>query len=219
MPHKPSAPTASADVAKLTKTRPLRGSDLMQFSTTHGLSTVETGTAFGLNTVAMYGKKNTDPELNPPLAILLRIYTAYPETVPKIHLPTFEDFITLIRRAEPGFQDYSVGPLLGVDKNSIYRIREKGFETCKQYTRVLCELIYRLLTQDIRNWSTLKALVQAEAQSRNQDPEKIWKQGKWVTNKESRLPLANDAPKTDEVQASDTVNKVQTKRIAWGKIS
>ncbi|WP_153785222.1 hypothetical protein [Pseudomonas sp. EMN2] len=215
MPHKPSPPSASANVARLTKARPLRGSDLMQFGTTHDLSTVEACTAFGLNTVAMYGKKNEDPELNPPLAILMRIYTAYPETVPKIKTPTFDELVGLIRRAEPGFPDYSVGPLIGVDKNSIYRIREKGFESCKQYTQVLCELIYRLLSDDLRNWSILKDLVQSEAESRGQDPEVIWKKGKWVTNKGRKPALGKGEPET--VKESTGKTSTKPKAIAWGK--
>ncbi len=217
MPHKPSPPSASANVARLTKARPLRGSDLMQFGETHNLSTVEACTAFGLNTVAMYGKKNEDPELNPPLAILMRIYTAYPETVPKIKLPTFDDFITLIRKVEPGFQDYSVGPLIGVDKNSIYRIRERGFETCKQYTQVLCELIFRLLSEDLRNWSIIKDLVENEAESRRQDPARIWKQGKWVTSKGRAPATAQSDQGPVEESAGKAAAKAKPKQIAWGK--
>lgn len=60
----------------------LRGSNLDQFASTQNLGLIERGTAFGLNTAAMYSLKNADLELKAPLAILLRLYGAFPENPP-----------------------------------------------------------------------------------------------------------------------------------------
>jgi hypothetical protein len=95
--------------------------------------------------------------------------------------PSFTDFISLVQKAEPGFKEYSAGPLLGIDKNSIYRIRTEGFGVCKESTKILVTLIYKLLSEDLSNWSVIKDTVQVEATSRGLDPELIWKKGKWKT--------------------------------------
>lgn len=157
----------------------LRGSNLDQFSSTQQLGLIERSTAFGMNTAAMYGLKNADLELKAPLAILLRLYAAFPETLPRMWTPTFTDFILLVQKAEPGFKDFSAGPLLGIDKNSIYRIRNEGFDVCKESTKILVTLIYRLLSENLANWSVIKDTVKVEATSRGLDPELIFKKGKW----------------------------------------
>ncbi|MNJ44259.1 hypothetical protein D3C77_393030 [compost metagenome] len=134
-----------------------------------------------MNTAAMYGLKNADLPLKAPLAILLRLYAAYPETLPRMWTPSFAEFISLVRKAEPDFKEYAAGPLLGIDKNSIYRIRDsnEGFESCKESTKILVALIYRLLNENLDNWPVIKDAVQVEASSRGLDPEQIWKKGKW----------------------------------------
>lgn len=171
--------TVSEENETLSQPIVLRGSNLDQFASTQNLGLIERGTAFGLNTAAMYGLKNADLELKAPLAILLRLYGAFPEMLPRMWTPSFADFISLVQKAEPGFKDYSAGPLLGIDKNSIYRIRNEGFGVCKESTKILVTTIYKLLNEDLTNWSVIKDAVQVEAASRGLDPELIWKKGKW----------------------------------------
>jgi hypothetical protein len=160
----------------------LRGKNLSQFSSIENLGLVERSTAFGINTAAMYRMVAEDEPLQPMTSILLRVYSAFPESVPRIVTPSFSDFIALIRKADPEFKEYSAGPLLGMDKNSIYRIRETGFDGCKDATKILINAIYKLLSKDVRNWKIIKEIVDVEAESRDLDPATIWKKGKWFTN-------------------------------------
>lgn len=202
----------------------LRGSNLDQFSSTQQLGLIERATAFGMNTAAMYGIKNADLELKAPLAILLRLYAAYPETLPRMWTPTFTDFILLVQKAEPGFKDYSAGPLLGIDKNTIYRIRNEGFDVCKESTKILVTLIYRLLSEKLSNWSVIKDAVQVEASSRGLDPELIWKKGKWKnqtdtiekTDKASTPKKPTSTRKIRKTAAPDSnVGTTIKKQIIW----
>lgn len=112
----------------------------------------------------------------------------FPKTLPRMWTPTFVEFILLVQKAEPGFKEYSAGPLLGIDKNSIYRIRNEGFDVCKESTKILVTTIYRLLKENLSNWSVIKDAVQVEASSRGLDPEQIWKKGKWKNSTSDTNP-------------------------------
>ena len=202
----------------------LRGSNLDQFASTQQLGLIERATAFGMNTAAMYGLKNADLPLKAPLAILLRLYAAYPEHLPKMWTPSFTEFILLVQKAEPGFKEYSAGPLLGIDKNSIYRIRNEGFDVCKESTKILVTLIYIVLKENLSNWSVIKDTVQVEAESRGLDPELIWKKGKWKSSstedEESEAkttPTKVTSPRKSMKTAQETPVKGQAinKKIVW----
>lgn len=195
----------------------LRGSNLDQFASTQQLGLIERSTAFGVNTAAMYGVKNGDAPLKAPLAILLRLYAAFPDKLPRTWTPTFTEFWLQIKKVDPEFKEYQVGPLLGMDKNSIYRIRKDGFESSKESTKILVLLIYRLLIEDPESWHVIKDAVETEAVSRDLVPDEIWKRGKWqkhetdstsVTKKEPGrrkiLKTAEDKPAGDG-QVSKTV--------------
>ena len=202
----------------------LRGSNLDQFASTQQLGLIERATAFGMNTAAMYGLKNADLPLKAPLSILLRLYGAYPEHLPKMWTPSFTEFILLVQKAEPGFKEYSAGPLLGIDKNSIYRIRNEGFDVCKESTKILVTLIYKLLRENLANWSVIKDTVQVEAVSRGLDPELIWKKGKWKNpTSEAEKSEAEGATKKPAstrkirktIKATPTDDKTVKKHIVW----
>lgn len=182
----------------------LRGSNLDQFASTENLGLVELSAAIGMNTSAMYQLKNKDLPLKTPLAILLRLYAAFPETIPRMWTPSFTEFYNLIRKAVPDFQEYSVGPLLGIDKNSIYRIRQEGFDECKDATKILVLLIYRLLTEDLKNWSVIKEIVELEAKARNLDPELIWKKGSWNSS-DKKKTATKQAPKPEATKEQATI--------------
>lgn len=224
MPKKTLRSSVSEENENLSQPVVLRGSNLDQFASTQNLGLIERATAFGMNTAAMYGLKNADLELKAPLAILLRLYGAFPETLPRMWTPSFTEFILLVQKAEPGFKEYSAGPLLGIDKNSIYRIRNEGFDVCKESTKILVTTIYRLLKEDLSNWSVIKDAVQVEASSRGLDPEQIWKKGKWKNPvsdaekaeqaDESKKPTSTRKIRKVAVPQSDKENSI-TKPIVW----
>lgn len=223
MPKKTLRSSVSEENENLSQPMVLRGSNLDQFASTQNLGLIERATAFGMNTAAMYGLKNADLELKAPLAILLRLYGAFPETLPRMWTPSFTEFILLVQKAEPGFKEYSAGPLLGIDKNSIYRIRNEGFDVCKESTKILVTTIYRLLKEDLSNWSVIKDAVQVEASSRGLDPELIWKKGKWKNpTTESKGDRAEETKKptsTRKIRKVAVTNPDErssiTKPIVW----
>lgn len=217
MPPKAKPAPPSAGKKGLEPPIRLSGGNLKQFSSAVDIGLVEVGTAFGLNTTRLYSIVNKDEPLKAPLAILLRIYEAFPEMLPRITTPTVDEFVALIRRAQPGFKEYSVGPLLGLDKNSFYRIQEKGFEASKDATKIIVILIWKLLNADIKNWPILKSLIEAEAASRGQDPAKIWTSGRWTEPKKTADVQAVD--RDDVSQSESTVARrsrtMETKKITW----
>lgn len=224
MPKKTLRSSVSEENENLSQPMVLRGSNLDQFASTQNLGLIERATAFGMNTAAMYGLKNADLELKAPLAILLRLYGAFPETLPRMWTPSFTEFILLVQKAEPGFKEYSAGPLLGIDKNSIYRIRNEGFDVCKESTKILVTTIYKLLKEDLSNWSVIKDAVQVEASSRGLDPEQIWKKGKWK-NPTTEAQKGDRAEETKKPTSTRKIRKVAvtnsdgghsiTKPIVW----
>lgn len=224
MPKKTLRSSVSEENENLSQPMVLRGSNLDQFASTQNLGLIERATAFGMNTAAMYGLKNADLELKAPLAILLRLYGAFPETLPRMWTPSFTEFILLVQKAEPGFKEYSAGPLLGIDKNSIYRIRNEGFDVCKESTKILVTTIYRLLKEDLSNWSVIKDAVQVEASSRGLDPEQIWKKGKWKNptteaqkgdgSEEAKKPTSTRKIRKVAVTNPDERHSI-TKPIVW----
>lgn len=224
MPKKTLRSSVSEENENLSQPMVLRGSNLDQFASTQNLGLIERATAFGMNTAAMYGLKNADLELKAPLAILLRLYGAFPETLPRMWTPSFTEFILLVQKAEPGFKEYSAGPLLGIDKNSIYRIRNEGFDVCKESTKILVTTIYKLLKEDLSNWSVIKDAVQVEASSRGLDPEQIWKKGKWKNptteaqkgdgSEEAKKPTSTRKIRKVAVTNPDERHSI-TKPIVW----
>ena len=209
MPTRKPRPQVTPGNETLATPTLLRGSNLDQFASTENLGLVELSAAIGMNTSALYQLKNKDLPLKTPLAILLRLYASFPKTIPRMWTPTFIEFYLLVRKAAPDFQEYSVGPLLGIDKNSIYRIRQEGFDECKDATKILVLLIYRLLTENLKNWGVIKDIVELEAKSRGLDPELIWKKGSW--KQESKKPTSKPRSPTRTPQPKESV----TKPIIW----
>jgi hypothetical protein len=169
----------SAENESLAQPIVLRGSDLDHFSSLQHLGLIERSTAFGVNTAAMYGVKNADQTLKAPLAILLRLYAAFSDKLPRTWTPEFEDLLALINKIDPGFKSYQIGPLLGLDKNSTYRIKKDGIANSKESTKILASLIYRLLEESPEAWPIIKEAVDIEAAARGVPAGEIWVKGKW----------------------------------------
>lgn len=169
----------SAENESLAKPIVLRGSDLDHFSSRQSLGLIERSTAFGVNTAAMYGVKNADQTLKAPLAILLRLYAAFTDKLPRTWTPEFEDMLALINKIDPEFKSYQIGPLLGLDKNSTYRIKKDGIANSKESTKILASLIYRLLQESPEVWPIIKEAVDVEAEARGVPAGEIWVKGKW----------------------------------------
>lgn len=194
----------------------LRGSNIKLFSSTHDLGIIEQSAAFGLNTSAMYGLKTTDAPVGVGMGITARLYGAFPEKLPKIKPPTFEEFVTLVRKANPGFEDYQAGPLLGIDKNSVYRIRDTGFDKCKEGMKLLIILIYDLLKEDLRNWDVIAEAVEVEAASRGLDEKKIWRTGRWRTaEKKEAEPKQIKKPAIEKTEKAVRETRTITKEVIW----
>ncbi|MDZ5605221.1 hypothetical protein SJI00_20830 [Pseudomonas sp. RP23018S] len=179
MTKKTLSSSVTAENESLSRPTVLRGSDLDQFSSRQGLGLIERSTAFGVNTAAMYGVKNADQTLKAPLSILLRLYAAFTDKLPKTWTPEFEDLLALINKIDPDFKSYQIGPLLGLDKNSTYRIKKDGIANSKESTKILASLIFRLLQENPDVWPIIRQAVDVEAEARGVPVGEIWVKGKW----------------------------------------
>lgn len=193
-----------------------RGSDMKALSHKAELGLIEQGMAFGVNTSALYQTQGRDADLPTPQSILLRLYEQFPEMLPRIVTPSFEEFFTLIRQAEPGFKETALGPLLGMHKNWVFKVRESGFDSVKTHTRLLILVMYRLLQQDLNNWQAVKGLVETEILSQGLDPKTVWRKGIWrpAPGKDK----APDSPDhTEEIDRKKTTDSQKSRRtLNWG---
>lgn len=165
---------------RLAEPTALHGEDIALVPEQFGLHLTEIGMGLGINTAALYGKKATPAKINSTVAILLRLYAAFPEFIPRIEPPEPEALFNLISELDPKFKTYYLGPLLGLETNSSYRINREGFTGCAQTTRALAALIYRLLRVDPSNFSLIREAVELEAQASGISPaSEIWKRGGW----------------------------------------
>tara|TARA_R110001592_G_scaffold33503_12_gene116008 strand:- start:588 stop:1232 length:645 start_codon:yes stop_codon:yes gene_type:complete len=159
--------------------RALTGVDMKRLMTHHDLSLTEQGNALGVNTSSMYSKKGSNV-LDPNLSILLRLYAAFEDKLPRLTPPDIDDLIAKIRKADPEITPHSIGPILGYDLSSGYRLRKAGLTTANPTTRVLAWLIDQLLDEDLGNWEYIKAAILTEASARGHaEPMDVLKQGGW----------------------------------------
>lgn len=159
---------------------PLTGKDIRQFGDYFGLALTEIGMAMGLNTTALYGKKREAKPLSAHLSVLLRLWCIFHQHIPRVQPPSIEELIARIQEIEPDFMPYSIGPTLGLETNSGYRLIEGGLEDANQSTRILAWLIYTVLGEDKANWEIIKEVLYTQARANHiEQPETIWKKGGW----------------------------------------
>lgn len=157
----------------------LTGTNISQFAEAQNLHLIELGMAFGVNTAALYTKKSA-ANLNSSLSLLLRLFSAFPEHLPRFKTPTYESLINKITSIDPSFKPTHLGPLLGLEINSSFRLKTAGLEVASPTVRSLAQLIDILITVDPGNWFVIKNAVEIEAKARQVSPaEKIWQQGGW----------------------------------------
>lgn len=208
----------SAENESLAQPIVLRGSNLDHFSSVQDLGLIERSTAFGVNTAAMYGVKNADQTLKAPLAILLRLYAAFTDKLPRTWTPEFEDLLALINKIDPSFKSYQIGPLLGLDKNSTYRIKKDGIANSKESTKILASLIYRLLEESPDVWPIIKEVVDIEAEARGVPAGEIWVKGKWHKHEpESAEAKEKKTGRRGGKKGSEEGNEQRkiTKQVVW----
>ena len=159
---------------------PLTGEDIRQFGDYFGLALTEIGMAMGLNTAALYGKKREAKPLSAHLSVLLRLWCIFHQHIPRVQPPSIEDLIARIQEIEPDFMPYSIGPTLGLETNSGYRLIEGGLDDANQSTRILVWLIYTVLGEDKANWEIIKETLYTQARANQiEQPQTIWKKGGW----------------------------------------
>ena len=188
-----------AKFIELAEPTPLTGSIINRIISINALHLTEISMALGLNTAALYSKKARSQHLKSSVSILMRLYGAFPEKLPRIESPTAEELALKIQKIDPDFTpSYSIGPLLGLETNSSYRLTKKGFSKSAQTTRVLAWLINDLLDEDPENWWIIKDTVETEAKARQiYPPSDVWKNGGWSKNQpESVEASVNNAPET-----------------------
>lgn len=180
-PTPPLLKKMNPDMAELGMADPtlLTGSNISQFANAQNLHLIELGMAFGVNTAALYTKKSAN-SLNSTLSLLVRLYSAFPEHLPRFKTPTYESLIKKILEIDPSFKPTYLGPLLGLEINSSFRLKSTGLEVSSPTVRSMAQLIDTLITEDPDNWFVIKNAVEIEAKARQVfPPEKIWQQGGW----------------------------------------
>lgn len=187
----------------------LQGEDIDLLPQHCNLHLSEVGMALGVNTSALYSKKSAASRVNSSVSLLLRLYASFSHMIPRITPPDAETFLEKIRLVEPGFAKYSLGPLVGIEANSSYRLIEKNFVGASQTTRVLVWLIDKILDEDPNNWALIKAAVEVEAEARNiMPPSSVWKSGGWQRNK-SLKNAKTPGKKTDALSNENTTTTLK----------
>lgn len=173
-------------LAHLSRPVPVMGSDISKVSETFGLHLSEIGLMTGLNTSALYEKKKKNDAQPANISILLRLYAALPEYISSIKPPPIEELIQKIQDVDPEFEKSSIGMLLGLEKNSSFRLRRDGLENGSQTTKVLSHLINLIITNEPLDWYLIKEIVETESAARKiTPPESIWTEGGWDKNIDS----------------------------------
>lgn len=179
----------------------LNGAHIKRLTDTQQLHTTEIGLGLGVNTAGLYTKFGNPDPVKSSVAILLRLYAAFPELLPKVHLPEVDDFMAKIMAIDPDFKKSHLGPLLGLETNSSFRLH-KGFDEASQTAKMLVYLINRLIDMDPENWWVVRDTIQIEAEASGIEPAKsVWTKGGWSRNrvkKESivtkKAPVRKTAP-------------------------
>jgi len=183
-------PAAMAELGMADPTL-LTGSNISQFAKAQNLHLIELSMALGVNTAALYTKKGAS-SLNSTLSLLLRLYAAFPEHLPRFKTPLYESLMERISVIDPSFKPTHLGPLLGLEINSSFRLKTAGLEGSSPTVRSLAHLIELLITEDPNNWWLIKNSVEIEAKARKLVPaEKVWQQGGWkkAGNKEPKAKI------------------------------
>lgn len=196
--HKRILPTITTynHLTHLIEPTPVIGSDVSKFTETYGLHLTEIGLMLGLNTSSLYGTKKKDTVQPANISILLRIYTALPEFISKTEHPSIQNLISKIQSIDPEFQQSMIGMLLGLERNSSFRLRREGIEQGSQTTKVLSTLINLAISENPKNWFLIKEIIEIEAKSRQiVPPEKAWTDGGWNKTINKRKKNAPAKPK------------------------
>lgn len=158
----------------------LTGANISQFAAAaQNLHLIELSMALGVNTAALYTKKGATT-LNSTLSLLLRLYAAFPDQLPRFKTPSYEVLMGKILQIDPDFKPTHLGPLLGLEINSSFRLKSAGLEGSSPTVRSLAYLIELLIGEDPANWFAIKNAVEIEARARKLVPaDKVWQQGGW----------------------------------------
>ena len=157
----------------------LTGTEINTFSVANKLHLIETSMALGVNTAALYTKKSAE-RMNSTLSLLLRIYSAFPEHLPRFKSPNVLTLIAQIKSIDRTFKLTHLGPMLGLERNSSTRIRKEGMHESSPMVQQLAQLISLVIQDDPNNWFIIKEAVEIEARARDISPvSRVWKEGGW----------------------------------------
>ncbi len=168
----------------------LTGEDIGRFTDRFELHLTEISMALGINTAALYTKKKSTDRLSSSVCLLLRLYAAFPSHVPRVVIPDADKLIEKISQIDPSFKKGYLGPLLGLETNSSFRL-VKDSRSASQTVQYLIFLIDKLLDESPDNWEIIKQAVEVEAESRSIIPaSSVWPNGGWsrATRSESNSP-------------------------------
>lgn len=186
------------DLAIMGEATPLTGTEISTFTRSHNLHLIEASMALGVNTAALYTKKSAD-SINSTLSVLLRLYSAFPEHLPRIKAPEVYELLKRIKEIDPSFKVTHLGPLLGLEKNSSSRVKKAGLHASNPMVQSLAQLISLVINDDPENWFLIKEAVELEARARDIIPaSRVWREGGW-----SASAKAQDS-KTSKTSHSET---------------
>ncbi|MBF6615607.1 MAG: hypothetical protein ITG07_02665 [Candidimonas sp.] len=190
----------------------LTGTNISQFAEAQNLHLIELGMAFGVNTAALYTKKGA-ANLNSSLSLLVRLFSAFPEHLPRFKTPTYDSLISKITSIDSTFKPTHLGPLLGLEINSSFRLKTAGLEVSSPTVRSLAQLIDILITVDPQNWFVIKNAVEIEAKARQVAPaEKIWQQGGWKKAIKKAAAARSEKGVPEPKPVSSTVQKLHRRK-------
>lgn len=180
----------------------LTGTEISEFTRSNNLHLIEASMALGVNTAALYTKKSED-SLNSTLSLLLRLFSAFPDYLPRIQPPDVKVLISKIKEIDPSFKQTHLGPLLGLERNSSTRIKRDGLDNSKPMVQSLAQLIDLLITDNPQNWFLIKAVVEIEAEARSITPaSSVWRDAGWSISKESEPATSPKAPEAGSSKAN-----------------
>lgn len=193
----------------------LTGTDIKTFITANNLSQLEGSSALGINGSALYTKQGAD-RIGATISILVRLYCAFPQHIPRTLLPTVDEFVTSIQKIDPSFKMSHLGPLLGLEKNSSHRFNNQGFDSATPMVKALIILIMKIVKEAPEHWDIIKSVVELEATAHSVIPkETIWTTTRW----RRAIKENNPAPKgkissSGSPTRSNTVNSIIRTRKA-----
>ncbi|MDU4254452.1 hypothetical protein [Pseudomonas sp.] len=182
----------------------LTGTEINTFAVANKLHLIETSMALGVNTAALYTKKSAE-QMNSTLSLLLRIYSAFPEHLPRFKSPDVHILIAKIKTIDPTFKLTHLGPMLGLERNSSTRIKKEGLQASSPMVQQLAQLISLAIWADPQNWFVIKEAVELEAKARDITPTaRVWREGGWSGKRKRASELkADSTPKAKAAGESD----------------